>query len=37
MEITKTLTNNFNNINHDKKLNSFEIPLLGSIAAGDPI
>ena len=31
MEITKTLTNNFNNINHDKKLNSFEIPLLGSI------
>ena len=37
MEITKTLTNNFNNINHDKKLNSIEIPLLGSIAAGDPI
>ena len=36
MEITKTLTNNFNNINHDKKLNS-EIPLLGSIAAGDPM
>ena len=37
MEITRTLTNNFNNINHDKKLNSIEIPLLGSIAAGDPI
>ena len=37
MEITKTLTNNFNNINQDKKLNSFEIPLLGSIAAGDPM
>ena len=37
IEITKTLTNNFNNINHDKKLNSIEIPLLGSIAAGDPM
>ena len=37
LEITKTLTNNFNNINHDKKLNSIEIPLLGSIAAGDPM
>jgi repressor LexA len=37
MEITKTLTNNFNNINHDKQLNSIEIPLLGSIAAGDPM
>ena len=37
MEIIKTLTNNFNNINHDKKLNSIEIPLLGSIAAGDPL
>jgi repressor LexA len=37
MEITKTLTNNFNNINHDKNLNSIEIPLLGSIAAGDPM
>ena len=37
MEIIKTLTNNFNNINHDKKLNSIEIPLLGSIAAGDPM
>ena len=37
MEITKTLTNNFNNINHDNKLNSIEIPLLGSIAAGDPM
>lgn len=37
MEITRTLTNNFNNINHDKKLNSIEIPLLGSIAAGDPM
>ena len=37
IEITKTLTNNFNNINQDKKLNSIEIPLLGSIAAGDPM
>ena len=37
MEIIKSLTNNFNNINHDKKLNSIEIPLLGSIAAGDPM
>ena len=37
MEITKTLTNNFNTINHDKRLNSIEIPLLGSIAAGDPM
>ena len=37
MEITKTLKNNFNNINNDKKLNSIEIPLLGSIAAGDPM
>ena len=37
LEITKTLTNNFNTINHDKKLNSIEIPLLGSIAAGDPM
>ena len=37
MEITRTLTNNFNNINNDKKLNSIEIPLLGSIAAGDPM
>ena len=37
IEITKTLTNNFNNINHNKKLNSIEIPLLGSIAAGDPM
>ena len=37
LEITKTLTNNFNNINHDNKLNSIEIPLLGSIAAGDPM
>ena len=37
MEIIKTLTNNFNNIYHDKKLNSIEIPLLGSIAAGDPM
>ena len=37
LEITKTLTNNFININHDKKLNSIEIPLLGSIAAGDPM
>ena len=37
LEITKTLANNFNNINQDKKLNSIEIPLLGSIAAGDPM
>ena len=37
LEIIKTLTNNFNTINHDKKLNSIEIPLLGSIAAGDPM
>ena len=37
LEITKTLTNNFNNITQDKKLNSIEIPLLGSIAAGDPM
>ena len=37
LEIIKTLTNNFNNINHNKKLNSIEIPLLGSIAAGDPM
>ena len=37
LEITKTLTNNFNTINHDKRLNSIEIPLLGSIAAGDPM
>ena len=37
MEITKTFTNNFNNINHVKGSNSIDIPLLGSIAAGDPI
>ena len=37
MEIIKTLSNNFNTINHDKKLNSIEIPLLGSIAAGNPM
>ena len=34
MEITKTLTNNINNVNFS---NSIDIPLLGSIAAGDPI
>ena len=34
MEITKTLTNNINNGNFS---NSIDIPLLGSIAAGDPI
>ena len=35
MEITKTLLNPKNNIQNE--LSSFEIPLLGSIAAGDPI
>ena len=34
MEITKTLANNINNVNFS---NSIDIPLLGSIAAGDPI
>jgi len=34
MEITKTLPNNINNVNIS---NSIDIPLLGSIAAGDPI
>jgi len=34
MEITKTLTNNINKVNFS---NSIDIPLLGSIAAGDPI
>ena len=37
MEITKTLANNFNIANLDKELGSANIPLLGSIAAGDPI
>ena len=37
MEITKTFTNNFNNLNHNNGSNSIDIPLLGSIAAGDPI
>ena len=36
IEITKTLTNTLNKINNnDQKI--YEIPLLGSIAAGDPI
>ena len=36
MEITRTLTNTLNKINNnDQKI--YEIPLLGSIAAGDPI
>ena len=34
MEITRTLANNINNVNFS---NSIDIPLLGSIAAGDPI
>ena len=34
MEITKTLANNINNVSFS---NSIDIPLLGSIAAGDPI
>ena len=34
MEITKTLANNINNVNFS---NSIDIPLLGSIAAGNPI
>jgi len=37
MEITKTFTNNFNNLNHNNGSNSIDIPLLGSIAAGEPI
>ena len=37
MEIIKTLANNLNNRNHLNELNSIDIPLLGSIAAGDPI
>ena len=37
MEITKTFTNNFNNLNHNNVSNSIDIPLLGSIAAGEPI
>jgi len=37
MEITKTLGNKFNNISYNKGQNSIDIPLLGSIAAGDPI
>jgi len=35
MEITKTLSNTLNKINSNQL--SYEIPLLGSIAAGDPI
>ena len=37
MEITKTFTNNFNNLNHNNGSNSIDIPFLGSIAAGEPI
>ena len=37
MEITKTFTNSFNNLNHNNGSNSIDIPLLGSIAAGEPI
>ena len=37
MEITKTLENNFNILDQVRGLNSTNIPLLGSIAAGDPI
>ena len=36
MEITKTLSNTFNKINN-KVQQTYEIPLLGSISAGDPI
>ena len=36
MEIIKFLPNKFNKINNDQKT-TYEIPLLGSIAAGDPI
>ena len=34
MEVTKTFANNINSVNFS---NSIDIPLLGSIAAGDPI
>ena len=37
MEITKTLENNFNILDQVRGLNSTNIPLLGSIAAGNPI
>ncbi|MDC0057107.1 transcriptional repressor LexA [Alphaproteobacteria bacterium] len=37
MEIIKSLTNDFSTLNHEKRSNSIDIPLLGSIAAGDPI
>jgi len=37
MEIIKTFANNHNNINYNKVSNSIDIPLLGAIAAGDPI
>ena len=37
MEITKTLENNFKYLDQVKGLNSINIPLLGSIAAGNPI
>ena len=37
MEITKSLTSTFNKINESFNKESFQIPLLGSIAAGNPI
>ena len=37
MEIIKSLTNDFSTLNNEKRSNSIDIPLLGSIAAGDPI
>ena len=37
MEITRSLTNNFNALNHEKRYYSVDIPLLGTIAAGEPI
>ena len=37
MEITKSLTSTFNKINENPNNESYRIPLLGSIAAGDPI
>jgi len=37
MEITRNLSNNSVNVSQPKQENSVTIPLLGSIAAGDPI
>ena len=37
MEITKSITSTFNRINENSNNESYQIPLLGSIAAGDPI